>query len=251
MIRRSIISGNYTTTGQGHSQGLYHSGSGHDTDVPTILLQENLFDHNGWRIQSSTGGPADGQATIFNHNTYFTSARNVLFQRNLFLRPSSIGNKWTGYVGPNQQGRRLVMENNLYAEGEQGISLGGNNPGGPNRFEGIEIRDNVFTDIGRTRPTNRSLSWGIETLDWDSGTIRGNLIIHQRAPITNSWAIRSTAPAFTTSILIENNVIANFARGTTGGVIRAWKARRKWLVSRQHRAVAHGVATGVADAGRL
>lgn len=217
-IRRSIISGNYKTTGQGHSQGIYHVGSGHDSDLPSILLQENLFDHNGWRIQSVAGNndPADGQATIFNHNTYFTAPRNVLFQRNLFLRPSSIGTKWTGAVGPLRDGRGIVIEDNLFAEGEVGISMGGNDPGGPLRFDGIAIRDNVFADIGRTRPTNRSLSWGLELIDWRSGTVRRNLFIHQRAPIGNSYAIKVSAPDQIATVAIEDNVVGNFRSGGSG-----------------------------------
>ncbi|MEJ5209261.1 hypothetical protein [Denitratimonas sp. CY0512] len=223
-VRRSIISGNYKTTGMGHSQGIYHSGKGHGDGVATILLQENLFDHNGWRIQSINGNndAEGGQATIFNHNTYFSSASNVLFQRNLFLRPSSISNKWTAYLtAEHYDSRRLVTDNNLYVDGEIGISLGGNYPpGGALRFDDIAIHNNVFTDIGRSRPTNRSLSWSVEAIDWKYGSIRSNLFIHQRAPITNSYALQVTAPSQGETVLVENNVIANFHSSTYGGLVR-------------------------------
>ena len=223
-VRRSIISGNYKTTGMGHSQGIYHSGKGHGDGVATILLQENLFDHNGWRIQSINGNndAEGGQATIFNHNTYFSSASNVLFQRNLFLRPSSISNKWTAYLtAEHYDSRRLVTDNNLYVDGEIGISLGGNYPpGGALRFDDIAIHNNVFTDIGRSRPTNRSLSWSVEAIDWKYGSIRSNLFIHQRAPITNSYALQVTAPSQGETVLVENNVIANFHSSTYDGLVR-------------------------------
>ena len=223
-VRRSIISGNYKTTGMGHSQGIYHSGKGHGDGVATILLQENLFDHNGWRIQSINGNndAEGGQATIFNHNTYFSSASNVLFQRNLFLSPSSISNKWTAYLtAEHYDSRRLVTDNNLYVDGEIGISLGGNYPpGGALRFDDIAIHNNVFTDIGRSRPTNRSLSWSVEAIDWKYGSIRSNLFIHQRAPITNSYALQVTAPSQGETVLVENNVIANFHSSTYGGLVR-------------------------------
>ena len=220
-LRRNIISRNFKSTGGGHSQGLYHAGMGHpDLPAPTILLQENLFDHNGWRIQSIGGNnnKGDGQATFFNHNTYFTQPQKVLFQRNLFLRASSIGTKWTGRVGADRA-RAIVIEDNLYAEGEVGISMGGNSEGA-HRFDDITIVDNVFTDIGRTRPTNRSLSWGIEAIDWLSGTMSRNLLIHQRTPITNTWAIRVTAPTGFDAMVVENNVIANIRAGTGGGIVR-------------------------------
>ena len=212
VIRRSIISGNYST--EAHAQGIYHVGAGQPLQ-PSILLQENLFDHNGWRIQSINGDndKADGQATIFNHNTYFTEANGVVFQRNLFLRASSIGTKWTSGGSQPGRARGIVIDDNLYAEGEVGISMGGNAPGGPMRWDGIVIRDNVFTDVGRSRPTNRSLSWGIEAIDWLSGEILGNLFIHQRSGIGNTYAIKVSAPDAAGSMRIAGNVIARLEAG--------------------------------------
>ena len=220
-IRRSIFSGNYKSSGQGHSQGLYHGGEGNLTDVPTVLLQENLFDHNGWRIQSENGdnNPEGGQATFFNHNTYFSSVSNVLFQRNIFLRASSMGTKWTAAPGEGERTTSVVIDNNLYAEGELGIGIGGNDPGA-DRFDDVSIRNNVFTDIGRTRPTNRSLSWGIEAIDWGHGSIVGNLFIHQRAAINNTYAIDVSAPTGIDTVLIEHNVIANMRSNNSGGLVR-------------------------------
>lgn len=207
-IRRSIVSGNYATTG--HSQGLYHAGGGQPVQ-PSILLQENLFDHNGWRIQSREGNnaQAEGQATMFNHNTYFTAPNGVVFQRNLFLRASSIGSKWTGAT--DSPARAVVMDDNLYAEGEIGISIGGNSAG-PARFQDVVIRHNVMTDLGRSRPTNRSLSWGIEALDWLGGEIDRNLVIHQRSGITNTWALK-TGGERVEDVVIGGNVFASLAAG--------------------------------------
>ncbi|MFB9069122.1 hypothetical protein [Pseudofulvimonas gallinarii] len=219
VIRRSIISRNFKSAGEGHSQGLYHTGRGQTTAVPVLMLQENLFDHNGWRIQStSNNGKEDGQATIFNHNTYFSSTRNILFQRNLFLRASSIGNKWTAYHDDGSLSENIVIEDNLYAEGEIGISIGGNEDE-PFRFDRIGIRNNVFTDIGRTRPTNRSLSWSVEAKDWHTGEITGNLFIHQRAAMSNVYGLAVVAIGQAGTILVENNVFGNM-RGGSDGIVR-------------------------------
>lgn len=216
VIRRSIISGNYKSSG--HSQGLWFKSSGHAPhNLGGILLQENLFDHNGWRIQSQSGNddPEGGQATIYNHNTYFGGSRNVVFQRNLFLRPSSIGNKWTAEDAPERMSTSLLVEDNLFADSEQAISLGGNAPFGPKRFADVTLRDNVIIDPGRSRPTNRSLAWGIEVIDWHSGSISRNLMIHQRTPITNTWMLKvHTADAIGT-ILVYGNVIANIRSGSS------------------------------------
>ena len=171
VLRRSQFLNNYSTTG--HSQGIYsHSAS--------ILLEENLFDHNGWFKQQEGGGneQAEGQATIFNHNTYFANSNNVIFRRNLFLRPSSIGNKWTANpTGSSDEimARNLLTDSNVYVEGEVGISLGGNADLGTGpRFQNIHVINNAFLAIGRTRPTNRTLSWDLWLQDWDTGTVKGN-----------------------------------------------------------------------------
>lgn len=209
VIRRSILSGNYSTSA--HAQGLYHTGSGQPLQ-PSVLLQENLFDHNGWRIQSRDGNnaQAEGQATMFNHNTYFSFAKGVIFQRNLFLRASSIGNKWTGDTGDPTLG--VVMEDNLYVEGEIGVSVGGNSEG-PARFRDMVFRDNVLVDIGRSRPTNRSLAWGIDLIDWLGGEVTGNLVIHNRSGITNAYALKTDSGTRFEDVVISGNVLA-FATGT-------------------------------------
>lgn len=94
----------------------------------------------------------------------------------MFLRASSIGNKWTANSGP-ASARNLLMDDNLYVEGEIGISAGGNRAG-PRRFRNVHITDNVLMHLGRGRPTLRHLGWGIDVQDWDGGTIAGNVVLH-------------------------------------------------------------------------
>tara|TARA_R110000850_G_C9996087_1_gene467961 strand:+ start:11101 stop:13911 length:2811 start_codon:yes stop_codon:yes gene_type:complete len=76
-VRKSFIL-NAHPSGSGHSQGMWARDC-------SILLEGNLFDHNGWL---TTG-------TIFNHNTYFTGSRYTVIRDNVFLRASSIQNKFT------------------------------------------------------------------------------------------------------------------------------------------------------------
>ena len=47
----------------------------------------------GGSSRATATTPGRRPATMFNHNTYFSFAKGVIFQRNLFLRASSIGNK--------------------------------------------------------------------------------------------------------------------------------------------------------------
>lgn len=64
VIRRNVIQNVYN-----RAQGIFaHSAS--------VLLEENVFDHNGWYQQRFPNGSGkdEGQATIFNHNTFFGKA---------------------------------------------------------------------------------------------------------------------------------------------------------------------------------
>ena len=64
IFRRNIIADNYDTNG--HSQGLYID------HVANLILEQNLFDHNGWN--SSVPG---AEATIFNHNLYIQNTSGL------------------------------------------------------------------------------------------------------------------------------------------------------------------------------
>lgn len=177
VIRRCQILDNYSAVS--HSQGMY-------TKNVSLLLEENVFDHNGWLMRQVDRGndKNDGQATMFNHNTYFCNSHDVTFRGNMFLRASSMGNKWTANYGP-ASARNLMIDDNLYVEGEIGIGIGGNNPG-PCRFKDITISNNVLLNIGRGQPTGRTLGWGIDVLDWDGGSITGNVLVHRKSDIVTN-----------------------------------------------------------------
>lgn len=181
VVRRNIIKNSFSENG--HAQGMGASSA-------SVLLEENIFDHNGWLVQQAVeDGRAQesGQATMFNHNTYFRRSNNSLFRNNIFLRPSSIHNKWT--ANPTNKGvddivsENLIMQNNLYVEGEIGISAGGNDDYDTgHRWGNIKIVDNVMLAIGRGRPTNRNLAWYIDAIDWDGGLICGNYLLKNDDP---------------------------------------------------------------------
>jgi hypothetical protein len=45
-------------------------------------------------------------------------------------------------------------------------------------------------DIGKSRPTGRTLGWYVDATDWDGGLIANNLLLHQRSPdVRNVYAI--------------------------------------------------------------
>jgi len=176
VIRRNIITNSYSESG--HAQGVGATSA-------SAMLEENIFDHNGWLIQQRLKDgeeETEGQGTMYNHNTYFRRAVDTVFKNNIFLRPSSIHNKWT--ANPTVKGideigsSNLLMENKLYVGGEIGISAGGNDDYDTgHRWSNIRIIDNVMLAIGRDRPTNRNLAWHIDAIDWDGGNICGNYLL--------------------------------------------------------------------------
>jgi hypothetical protein len=203
VVRRNIITNNYSASS--HSQGMYSKGA-------SILLEENLFDHNGWYKQSyvQLNDQAEGQATFFNHNTYFTNTNQTIFRRNLFLRASSIGNKFTANPEAGTDvimAEDVLLDDNFYVEGEIGVSAGGNTDNGDgSRFKNFIIVNNVLMSIGRARPTNRSLGWGIDVNDWEGGKVAGNVFSLIGDPqVKNIYAIHLIGHS--TSVEVADNLM--------------------------------------------
>ena len=198
LIRRNVLLDSYSTNS--HSQGMFAYGA-------SCVLEENIFDHNGWLVQAGgSNDEARGAATVFNHNTYYSHCRDVTFRGNTFIRASSIGNKWTADV--DVRAPNLAMIDNLYVDGEVGISIGGNDPG-PLRFPNPAIISNVFTDIGLSRPTGRTLAWYIGVTDWDGGVVADNLLLHQTNTLANNTYGISFGGTGSRNVSVRGNVIHN------------------------------------------
>ncbi len=204
VLRRNLFLDHYSTIS--HSAGLY-------TNNASLILEENIFDHNGWLKQANKElgiGVPQGAATMFNHNTYFSNAKNVNFLNNIFIRSASMHNKWTANKGEHSSSN-VVIKNNLYIDGEIGISAGGNKPG-DYRFKDYVISDNVMLNIGKSMPTNRGLSWGIEVKDWDGGVINNNYFLNQvSSKVTNTYGLHLSGSA--KNVSISNNHFKNLQNG--------------------------------------
>jgi hypothetical protein len=203
IVRRSQIRWNYSS--QSHSQGIYSKDA-------SVLLEENFFDHNGWYKQSyvKLNDKAEGQATYFNHNTYFTNTKDTIFRRNLFLRASSIGNKFTANPKNGKDeimAENILLDDNLYVEGEIAVSAGGNDDyDDGQRFKNVQIVNNVAQSIGHGRPTARSLGWGFDVDDWDGGRVEDNYVLHTgNAKVGNIWAINVSGHS--RDVSVRRNVI--------------------------------------------
>lgn len=170
-IRRNTILNAHSRL-EGHSQGMSMA------FVDNIILEENVFDHNGWLVQSDGDETTeDGEATIFNHNIYTTDAKNMSLKNNIFIRASSnnvkIKYKTTGV------GEGLVIDNNLYLGGEIAISIGAPDEHAIYSVVNPTITGNVWVYPGMWNPTNRELAWFFYNFNWDGGLIDRNLMVHQ------------------------------------------------------------------------
>jgi len=137
-------------------------------------------DHNGW-LELPIEHPLHKKAgaTIFNHNTYIGSSVGLELVGNMFLRASSMGNKFRSDTIYGESD--VLVRDNLYVEGEIGIGIGGNVPefkNGTAHFTNVTLTDNVLVEIGRARPTNRTLSWAIDINDWRWGQVSRNLFVN-------------------------------------------------------------------------
>ena len=210
VIRRNEILNSYSSTS--HSQGMFLS------QVDHILMEENILDHNGWYQQRPSNvvmnTKDNGYATMFNHNIYIENSNNMVMRNNLISRSSSIGMKFTSNANNvtkinTIESSNILVDGNLLIEGEIGISLGGNTDyNNGYRWDNIQVVNNVLSNIGRSRPTNRNISWGLGAFDWKSGNICGNLMMDQTIKdINNVYAIKVSGDIGDVSV--HSNTIVN------------------------------------------
>jgi hypothetical protein len=181
VVRRNVVVDHYPL--RGHTMGFWNSRG-------SLLLEENIVDHCGWYNQRGQE-PEIGWAIPLSHNLYYSKCWNTALVRNLWLRSASIGNKFRAdYL---RSLGNLLLEDNLFVDGELGPGISGNYPG-PYRNVNVNLVNNVLTDIGRSRPSNRHLAWYFPLADWDGGNIANNLLIRQHHPdVSNAFGIQLRA----------------------------------------------------------
>lgn len=163
-LRRNTFLSTYPYSG--HTQGLWA------TKIDGFLLEENIFDHNGWLVKDGEGV---GAGTIYNHNTYFADVKNTTLKNNIFMRGSNMNNKFTS---PDAGTENVTIEGNLYIGGHIGIGIG-TNYSWPDRFKNIAIKNNVMTNIGMDNITGQGIAWYIQIAGWSKGVVSGNLLMNQ------------------------------------------------------------------------
>ncbi|HTL30543.1 MAG TPA: right-handed parallel beta-helix repeat-containing protein, partial [Tepidisphaeraceae bacterium] len=187
-VRRSVVVDAYAASGAvGHAQGIYVSGSSSN-----VLIEENVFDHNGWK--EGVAAP-----TVFNHDMYInTGAQGVVITKNIVSRASEngillrAGGTVTNNliirssVGAIVSNTSSVMSGNVVLEGidlpdlAQGIGLNSVN------LPSLNIANNIIahdTSDFTSNVTAIAMQWGI-----GSGGVNGNIVFDWRNGISSGGA---------------------------------------------------------------
>jgi hypothetical protein len=184
-VRRSIVVDGHTS-GPGHAQGLYAHA------VDGLLLEQNLFWHNGWRADLPGAEP-----TVFRHNVY--------------VQVENTGVRALGNVIAEAGSHGLQMRSggevadNLFLRNPIALLLG-NKTGEP--VEPILATDNVVldgADIGPDAPRG----WGIEIASAERARIAGNVVADQRGgsfPLAVNVFSDRAHPGGVHELVLEDNV---------------------------------------------
>jgi hypothetical protein len=198
-IRRSVIADSWS--GGSHSEGLYADG------VSGITLEENDFDHNGWRGNSG--------AKMFDHGAYITGTSSGLVARgNVFANSASHG---------LQARPGGIVENNLFYNNATGLSFGLVNGGGPTKAGGVtgRVDGNVFMGGHNLAGLVAGVGMEISNIKAGAGAVVSNNVF-ANGPASDNVAIvlgvgKSTvnggAAVGINNLTIQNNVVYRWSRG--------------------------------------
>lgn len=181
-IRRNVIADSYST--KSHAQGLYAE------NVVSLVVEENIFDHNGWNADVK-----GAEATIFNHNIYLQGTVDA---------PNSVS-------GPAiLKGNIIANASSHGAQVRPGGSVTGNlfvhNPIGMNVFQRAStISDNVFMS-GNDINASLRRGFGIDVAPSKGPiNITHNIIAHKDSNGLYGHGI--VLLAGTTRVTATNNII--------------------------------------------
>ncbi|MBN2717771.1 MAG: hypothetical protein JXX14_18120 [Deltaproteobacteria bacterium] len=169
-VRRNVIERSYHIDTCGQNNAFRPSGM-YSSHVHGLVIEENVFDHNGWNEENVPSACA----TMYNHNMYL-NADDLVVRGNIIARASSMGIKMRS--DETGDADTLLFENNLFVDGEIGLGIGGNTEE-PHRFTNVVIRDNVFSQVGLSMPTDREFAWLLDVSDVRDAEIENNYFLHQ------------------------------------------------------------------------
>jgi hypothetical protein len=185
-IRRCVFVDAYSTNS--HSQGLYAY------KANNLLIEECVFDHNGFKegVQA---------ADIYNHNVYIQNgSTGLVFRRNIVMDASSHG------IQARPGG---TVEGNFFARNAIQAMLGGGMDPDPAGSTGSFVRNVVIEAKDITPSIPRG--YGLDLMNLRSALVEDNVFAHQIAtaaafPI-GSWVGGGPVGIGLTNVTIRNNIV--------------------------------------------
>lgn len=202
-VRRSILVDSYSVND--NAQGLYADG------VKNLLIEENVFDHNGWNSNPSLMDWA--KPTIYNHNLHVQPTCDaVTIRGNLSTRASSHGiqARAGGFVTDN-----LVLDSPV------GIAYGSVSDTWEPKVGGVSgtVSGNVIADAGDIDAAN-TRGIGLQLGNIQSAMVENNILAHDASAGTSSIAIdirRRTSPLVADekvqNMTVQNNIVYDWRGG--------------------------------------
>ncbi|HEX2839539.1 MAG TPA: fibronectin type III domain-containing protein [Phycisphaerales bacterium] len=199
VVRRCVVVDAYSTGS--HSQGMYTEA------VDGMLVDECVFDHNGWHATVP-----EAESTIFNHNFYLNKTGKNLTVRNTITARGAA-------TGIQMRGNPMHSINNLSLANPLGITMGHGSIPYPTEFSSGSMMYNVVldsADIGlgvanglQMQPRGFGLTWGRSK----NVTAVGNIVAH-------NTSAHGDEPGLATddqndNVLAEDNIVYNW-RGANG-----------------------------------
>ncbi|HEX6810695.1 MAG TPA: right-handed parallel beta-helix repeat-containing protein [Planctomycetota bacterium] len=192
-LRRSVIADAFTT-GKAHSQGIYVEA------LTGCLIEECVFDHNGWRPSVDGAVP-----TIFRHNIYVQGdTKKVVIRGNVIARGGSHG---------LQARSGGVIRDNLFLANSISL-LVGSTTGNDGALQASVI-GNVMLD-GRDIDAAEPRGWAAQFQCLASGEIAYNVAAHQvsgTAPLC--FEFNSKAGAGINNVDFHHNVSYRWGGGVS------------------------------------
>jgi len=191
-FRRNIIVDSWNLDSQGFSEGMFVFNI-----ASNFVLDENLFDHNGWNASVAGAG-----RRIFNRNFYYqmNNAPIASANGNIFARSSAEGAQFRAGG---------VITNNLFVRNAKGFDIGHSGGDGTVLTTRATVTNNVVEesdDIDANNPRGGGMS--IYNSSGSGAQITNNIVAHSAsANPVNVFGIGFDT--VTTGISVTNNIFCD------------------------------------------
>lgn len=180
-----------------HPQGLFAA------DTNQLLIEENVFDHNGWNRDV-----VDAKRSIFNQNIYIKHSHNTTILRNIISRGGSYAIKIASDKPSGM--KNTLVKDNLMIENVNAVTTKGTGKSVDGyQHDQLKIAGNVVTEHGGVARVPHA--WGFEIVSAKNLSIENNVFLNQDFS-TNSYLWRFWNLPHQ-NVSVANNVAWNWSPG--------------------------------------